>query len=53
MNNIIYENSLIRIEIENSEIPWLKIFTQEKLKEFSQCDSTTKIQILEALEMAL
>ena len=30
--SIIYENDLIKVEIENSEIPWLKIFTQKKLK---------------------
>jgi len=34
----VYKNSLIKVEIENSEIPWLKIFTNKKTKEFSQCD---------------
>lgn len=30
---LIYENSQIYIEKENSEIPWLKIFTKEPYKE--------------------
>lgn len=51
MNNIIYENDLIKIEIEKNEIPWLKIFTQESHKEFSQCDSETKKQIWNTLDI--
>ena len=35
--NSIYENDLIRIEVETSEVPWLKIFTKEDKKEFSEC----------------
>lgn len=49
--SIIYENSLIKVEIEKSEIPWLKIFTQENLKEFSQCNKETKEEILRALDI--
>jgi diadenosine tetraphosphate (Ap4A) HIT family hydrolase len=48
---MIYENSLIKVEIEESEIPWLKIFTQEDIKEFSQCNNETKIEILRALDI--
>jgi diadenosine tetraphosphate (Ap4A) HIT family hydrolase len=48
---MIYENNLIKVEIEHSEIPWLKIFTQENIKEFSQCNSETKIEILRALDI--
>ena len=36
MSNIIYEDNLVRIEIEEFEIPWVKIFTQDNIKEFSQ-----------------
>lgn len=43
--NSIYQNDHIRIEVEDSEIPWLKIFTQQPAKEMSQCDATTKQQI--------
>jgi len=49
--SIIYENDLIKVEIENSEIPWLKIFTQKKLKEFSDCDLITKQEIWKALDI--
>ncbi len=48
---IIYQNDLIKIEIEPFEIPWLKIFTQKKIKEFSQCDIKTKDSILNALDV--
>lgn len=47
----IYENHLIKIEIEPSEIPWLKIFTQEVIKEFSQCCNETKQEIFRALDI--
>ena len=51
MNNIIYENEQIRIEIEKSEIPWLKIFTQDNIKEFSECNIEVKTQIWNALDV--
>lgn len=47
----IYSNDLIKIEIETSEIPWLKIFTQEEIKEFSQCDDKTKNEIYRLLDV--
>ena len=47
----IYENSKIRIEIEKSEIPWLKIFAQYSCKEMSECDSNTKQQIWALLDL--
>lgn len=50
-SNIIYENDLIKIEIENHEIPWLKIFTQKEIKEFSQCDTQTKNEIWRCLDI--
>ena len=49
--SLIYENELIKIEIENSEIPWLKIFTQKSIKEFSQCDKKTKEEIFRLLDI--
>ncbi len=51
MENIIYKNNLIKVEIEKSEIPWLKIFTQENHKEFSECNTETKSQIWKALDI--
>ena len=47
----IYQNDLIRIEIENSEIPWLKIFAQREAKEMSQCNANTKHQIWSLLDL--
>lgn len=49
--SIIFKNDLIKIEIENSEIPWLKIFTNESIKEFSQCNDETKKEIWKYLDI--
>jgi diadenosine tetraphosphate (Ap4A) HIT family hydrolase len=49
--SVIYKNDLIKIEIENSEIPWLKIFTIENIKEFSQCNNETKQEIFKYLDI--
>jgi len=51
MSHIIYENKLIRVETEEFEIPWLKIFTQKPIKEFSMCDKKTKHEILRSLDI--
>ena len=51
MDTIIYENSLIKVEIEEFEIPWLKIFTQKLIKEFSQCDTETKQEDFRVLDI--
>jgi diadenosine tetraphosphate (Ap4A) HIT family hydrolase len=48
---IIYSNSLIFIEIHESEIPWLKIFTTLKHKEFSECSFEEKNAIWNALDV--
>lgn len=47
----IYENELIRIEIEESEIPWLKIFAQAECKEMTDCDTQTKQEIWSLLDV--
>jgi len=47
----IFSNKLINIQIEESEIPWLIIFTNEKYKEFSQCPQETRLMILELLDI--
>jgi len=51
MADIIFENEFIRIEEESFQIPWLKIFSQKPYKEFSQCDTETKLEILKALDI--
>jgi len=47
----IYEGKNIFVEIHESEIPWLKIFTNTPFKEFSECDLQTKSDILNALDI--
>ena len=47
----IFENRLIRVEVEESEIPWLKIFTQREHKEFSECSIDEKNAIFTALDL--
>jgi diadenosine tetraphosphate (Ap4A) HIT family hydrolase len=48
---MIYSNSLIYIELHESSIPWLKIFTHEPHKEFSECSCAEKEAIWNALNV--
>ncbi|WP_309496501.1 HIT domain-containing protein [Sulfurovum sp.] len=47
----IYENQNIKIEIEESEIPWLKIFTQTPYKEMSEVPAEIKFEIYDLLDV--
>ena len=49
--SLIYENETIKIEVENSEIPWLKIFTQDQYKEMSEVPSEIKFEIYDLLDI--
>ena len=49
--SLLFKNDLIKIEIEASEIPWLKIFTNEPIKEFSHCTLETKQEIWKYLDL--
>jgi len=49
--SLIYENQNIKIELERSEIPWLKIFTQSPYKEMSQVPKPVKSEIYEVLDL--
>ena len=49
--SIIYENKNIKIEIEESEIPWLKIFTQDTYKEMSEVPAEIKFEIYDLLDI--
>ena len=49
--SIIYENTNIRIEVEASEIPWLKIFTQHPYKEMSEVPGLIKFEIYDLLDI--
>jgi len=46
---IIYENKSVKIEIEDSEIPWLKLFTQTAYKEMSDVPKEIRIEIYDLL----
>ena len=48
---MIYENTLVTITIEPSEIPWVKVFTQRKIKEFSECSADEKAEIFRVLDI--
>jgi diadenosine tetraphosphate (Ap4A) HIT family hydrolase len=48
---IIYENGTIRIETEESEIPWLKIFTQTPYREVSEVPAEVKFEIYDLLDI--
>jgi len=48
--SIIYETKTIRIETEESEIPWLKIFTQDPYKEMSEVPAEIKFEIYDLLD---
>jgi diadenosine tetraphosphate (Ap4A) HIT family hydrolase len=49
--SIIYQNKNIRIETEESEIPWLKIFTQYAYKEMSEVPQDVKYEIYNLLDI--
>jgi len=49
--SIIYENETLKIEIENSEIPWLKIFTKQPYKEMSEVPKEIKMEIYTLLDI--
>jgi diadenosine tetraphosphate (Ap4A) HIT family hydrolase len=49
--SILYENAQIRIEIETSQIPWLKIFTQTPYKEMSELPKAFRYQIYDVLNV--
>lgn len=48
--SVIYENETIRIEVETSEIPWLKVFTQKPYKEMSEVPGSIKLEIYDLLD---
>ncbi len=49
--NRIFENENIFIEVEESEIPWLKVFTKTPYKEFSHCPKSLRLEILEVVDI--
>ncbi|RUM61287.1 MAG: HIT family protein [Sulfurimonas sp.] len=47
----LFENRLIFVETHESEVPWLKVFTQEVKKEFSECTPEEKTALFLALDI--
>ena len=47
----IWENDHLRIEIEKSEIPWLKIFTKVPYREMSEVPLKIKMEIYTLLDL--
>lgn len=39
------------VEIEPNEIPWVKVFTRRKVKEFSQCTTEEKVEIFRIIDI--
>jgi len=48
--SIIYKTETVRIETEESEIPWLKIFTETPYKEMTQVPAEVRQEIFELLD---
>ncbi len=51
MNSIIFEDLELRIEIEKSQIPWLKIFTQKPYREMSEVPRDLRERIYTLLDI--
>ena len=51
MHFIIYEDSEIYIEKEDSEIPWLKIFTKEPYRELSDVPKELRAKLWEVYDL--
>ena len=50
MHDRLYENSLLYVEVEPSQIPWVKIFVKKPTRELSSCDKKTKDMLYETLD---
>ncbi len=46
-----FENDLIIVEIEPSEVPWVKVFAKRNVKEFSQCTAQEKLEIWRVIDI--
>lgn len=49
MESAVFENRYFYIQVHDSSIPWLKIFTKKHYKELSDCDEHTQKAVLEAM----
>jgi len=51
MKDIIYKDSSFYIQKENSEIPWLKIFTKEPFKELGDMPKDLRVKMWEIYDI--
>ncbi len=49
--SILYENEVIYIQKEESQIPWLMIFTKKEYKEMSEVPQNIKLEIYTLLDV--
>ncbi|AQW85732.1 HIT family protein [Campylobacter pinnipediorum subsp. caledonicus] len=49
---MIYEDEYITIEQEQSNLPWIKIFSKKKYKELSDCDEETRKRLFDVMLIA-
>lgn len=46
---MIYEDKFIRVQREQNELPWVKIFANHPYRELSECDEATRARLFEAM----
>ena len=51
MSSLLYQNEEIYIEKEESEIPWLKIFTKEPYKELGDVPKPLRLKLFEVYDI--
>jgi diadenosine tetraphosphate (Ap4A) HIT family hydrolase len=51
MENVLYESKTLKVIVEPFEIPWVKVFTVEPHKEFSECSLELRMEILNMLDI--
>ena len=51
MHSLIYEDNEIYVEKEESEIPWLKIFTKEPFKELGDVPKPLRLKLFEVYDI--
>ena len=51
MHHLIYEDNEIYLEKEESEIPWLKIFTKEPYKELGDVPKESRLRLWETYDI--
>ncbi|MBE2985265.1 HIT family protein [Campylobacter sp. RM9344] len=46
---MVFEDEFIKVEREENELPWVKIFTKFPYRELSECDKKTRARLFEAM----